>query len=318
MISSIGFIQNNIDRQKLTKFIPDKKIKERLEYLDIPVVETESNDDRSLSTESDEKILASDSIVFGTPNTETISTLAFYVYNEDSIFCHHDLYVFSTIFDSSHIGNGLVALATFEPDVFVYDAFTNFPILPQKLLIGHEKSVTGIKNENGRLMTSSEDKTIIEWDLEKLDIKNRCSYDIPIDRFDFEENNLAFAVNDYLNINNESISVSGIIENIKINKKHVYVLSSDGNAIIYDMRNLSGPLFQKKIHEDAAIDIAFSNDRIVTCSMDHTVKVWSNPLEWNLIASYEKKSAVYSLGFDHNGRLFVGDDNDEITFLSIN
>lgn len=318
MISSIGFIQNNTEREKLSKFIPDKKIRERLEYLEIPVVEKESQEDENFSADSDEKILATDSIVFGTPNTESISTLAFYVYNEDTMFCHHDLYVFSTIFSSTHIGNGLVALATFEPDVFVYDAFTNFPILPQRLLIGHEKAVTGIKQDNGRLMTSSEDKTIIEWDLEKLDVKNKCSYDIPIDRFDFEENNLVFAVNDYLNINNESISISGIVENVKINKGNVYVLDSDGNAIIYDMRNLSAPVFQKKIHDDAAIDIAFNSSRIVTCSMDHTVKVWSNPLEWNLNASYEKKSIVYSLGFDHNGRLFAGDDNDEITSLSIN
>src|SRR5690606_35093635 len=105
------------------------------------------------------------------------------------------------------ISENLVALGTFEPDIFIYDAFTEFPVLPKELLIGHKELVTTIKNQENRFMSGSEDQSIIEWDLNKNSIKEQLFYDFPIDSFDFSGSNLAYGAKNILNVNNNTISL---------------------------------------------------------------------------------------------------------------
>lgn len=318
MISSLGFLPNNTETKTLKKFVVDEEIKKRLSYLQIPLVDGLNDSGSTDNAEEDEAIEENDSIIYSTPNSEDISTLAFHIYNEEDLFVHHDVFVFSTILDSTHIGSGMVALATFEPDIFVYDAFTNFPILPQKLLSGHTGAVTGIKLLGNVLKSCSEDKSIIEWDLDLLKPKDILECDFAIERFDFDGSNIAFGAETYLNINNESLFLQGNLEKIRFNGDNVYVLDDAGNIVIYDIRNLKSVLFTKKIHEGGATDIAFYAGKIATCSMDSTVKIWSNfnandSDDENLMASFTKNSPVCCLDFDSKGRLFCGDETDIIS-----
>lgn len=335
MISSLGFIPNTAGKQTLSQFTPDEDIKQRLSYLQIPIIDPTEKEEAS--GESEDAIEPTDSLLFCTPNSEDISTLAVYVYNDEDLFVHHDLFVFSTILDSVHIGNGLLALATFEPDIFIYDAFTHFPILPQRLLGGHTGPVTGLACAEGRLMSCGDDGRVIEWDLNRLCVAGSTemgaggakpsilastdvavadtNYDVAIERFDFSGSNIAFGASTFLRINNENMFVQGDVERIKIRESNVYVLDSLGNIVVYDTRNLQSVLYTKKIHQDSAMSIAFSADgRIATASMDKTVKAWKEEAgELAETACFSKSAAVYSLGFDSAGRLFCGDENDLIS-----
>ncbi|KAI5170259.1 hypothetical protein PAEPH01_1282 [Pancytospora epiphaga] len=332
MISSVGFIPNNERRTSLKKFKPDQEIKNKLEYLQIPLVDDCLKED-DVDSESDETIEADDSIIFSTPNTEEISTLSFHVYNKEEFFLHHDLIVFSAILDSTYIGNGLVALATCEPHVLIYDAFTRFPILPQQLLCGHTSMVTGIKQRDGRLLTCSEDGRIIEWDLEKMCPKedlnelkvavgSNCGNNNGIERFDFEGSNIAFGNETYLKINREILPMAAGIEKIRFNNEKAYILDASGAVTVYDPRDLSRPYQTQKLHSDSIFDISFYGKQIATGSMDGTVKIWEDGDYLAETHSFEKGYPIYSLAFDENGRLFCGSGQDsealsEITIASL-
>lgn len=307
MISSIGFIPNDKEISKLSKFVPDENIKNRLSYLNIPIITQNQDFQSNSSDKEDEKILKTDKVLFCTPNTEDISSIAFQVYNKEEIFVHHDLFVFSTILSSAYVGNGLVALGTFEPDIFLYDAFTEFPILPQKLLIGHSEAVTSVKFHDNRLLSCSEDKSIMEWDLIAQESISKKSYDVKIEKFDFNGKHLAFGSNTYLNINNKSFALDQEVEQIKMKNNNVYVVDGSGKLYVYDVRNLVSPLINKSIHRSAAMDVTLYKNLIATCSYDGEVKIFRDDAE---IFTTNMESAAYCLEFDSEGSLFCGTDHD--------
>lgn len=312
MISSIGFIPNNPNSNTLKDFIPDEEIKQKLAYLQIPLVTPgEPNEDED--TEEMNEIKQTDNIIYSTPNTEELSHVAFYGYDENEMFFHHDIFVFSTIIDSAYLGNNLVACATFEADILVYDCFTKFPVLPQKLLCGHESFVTAIKNKEDRVMSASDDKSIIEWDINSLSIKSQTFYDVSIEKFDFQGSNFAFAQQKYLYINNENISVDYDIEKLRIEGNNVFLTDCEGYVTIYDIRNLGTKLFNKKIHDQSVPDFLVLDEWIVTTSLDNKIKLWD--LDFNLKNTIEQPSTVFCLGKDPYAKydeIFGGNEEDDL------
>jgi len=318
MISSIGFIPNTSDIKELKAFVPDETIQKKLSYLQIPILNPEEPADSDIvdegnNAEDKNYIKETDSIVFSTPNTEEMSYCSIYGYDEEEMFFHHDFFVFSTILDSTYLGNNLIALATFEPDVLVYDFLTKFPVLPQHLLCGHESFVTSIKNKENKIVSSSDDKSIIEWDLNTFGIKSQNFYDVSIERFDFEGKSLAFAQKNYLCINNENFSLDYDIEQLKIRGDKVYATDAQGYVSIYDMRNLEKKLFSKKIHDAAAVDILILEECIVTSSLDGTVKFWDT--NFDIKDTKEQESPIYCLGYNpysSYNEIFGGSENDQV------
>jgi len=313
MISALGFIPNETQRRSLGRFVSDEKIRERLEYLQIPLVSPEDDEE-----EEEEAVEAGDSLLFATPNTEEMSALAFYVYNSEERYIHHDTFVFSTILDAAHVGNGLVALGTFEPDIFVYDAFIKFPLLPQKLLCGHTAPVTGIALHEGRLLSCSDDGSIIEWDvLRSTSIRSVVEMAGPIEKFDFTSNITAFGADNAVTINSSHFALESPIERVRCFGDKVYVLESSGSVSAFDSRSLNRPVYTQSLHPDAVLDIAFVNGRIATASSDSTVKVWKEEAGLVETGSFMKKSPVCRLGLGPDGRLFCGDENDIVSEIAI-
>lgn len=309
MISSIGFIQNAQEIRELKEFTVDDEIKQKLEYLSIPILPKEPSDD----SEEKPEIKSTDKILFCTPNTEEISNVAFYGYDDKEVYFHHDLFVFSTILDSCHIKDSLVAVATFEPYVLIYDFLVDFPILPQILLEGHEGPVTGIKNKEGKLMSCSDDKTIIEWDLNTLKCKESKNVQVSIEKFDFQGNSLIFGAKNFLNINDENISLDHDLEQVRIRDNNVFLSDCEGNLLIFDMRAPAKAMITKKIHDDSILDICLVKDWIVTASADRHVKIWE--LEGDLVCKndMEQQSAVFALGYNEYGNedeVFAGNFDD--------
>lgn len=318
MINTIGFLQNNTELKELKEFTPDENIKKHLDYLQIPIIpKSDFKDDDVCSEDEERPILQStDNILFCTPNTEEISNVAFYGYDDTTIFFHHDLLVFSTIIDSCSIENDsrYVAVATFEPDVMIYDFSINLPLLPQALLIGHTGPVTGIKNKYGKLVTSSEDKTIITWDSNKLQIKEQTKCDVVIERFDFENKSFVFGANTYLNINNENIPLDYAMEQLRIKEDMVYVTDSEGNISIFDVRKPAKALFTQKIHDGAVVDMCLAKDWTVTTSLDKKIKLWKlENNEFVCKSVLEQEHTVFALGYndkDDFEEVFAGNEDD--------
>ncbi|KAM0679698.1 rRNA-processing protein [Glugoides intestinalis] len=320
MISTIGFLSNTTETKALQKFIPDENIKKRLDYFQLPLISDKGERDDYISSDSEElpEIKTTDNILFCTPNSEEISNVAFYGYDDTEMFFHHDLLVFNTIIDSCRLisTNRYVAVATFEPDIMIYDFGIELPLLPQILLIGHEDAVTGIKNKEEKLMSCSQDKTTIEWDINELRIKERTAHDIEIERFDFEGNSLVFGAKTHLNINNESISLENELEQLRIKDNIVYVSDSEGKFTFYDIRNTSKAIFSDKIHEKPILDFCFAKDWIVTTSFDNKVKLWKNGQSGiELKATLEQNSTIFSLGyneFDTEDEVFAGNAENHV------
>lgn len=323
MINTIGFIPNFTEVSKLKEFVPDEDVSKELEYLQIPVLETGEQGDAD-EIEERQVIKSTDSVLFCTINNEEISSVAFYGYDETEMFFHHDFFVFSTIIDSCYVGDSLVAVATFEPHIMVYDFTVEFPVLPQHLLIGHTSSVTSIKNKGGRLMSASEDKTVIEWDMTEMRVKNRQNYEFPIERFDFECSSVVFGGGTYLNINNENISLDYGLEQLRMSDNMVYVSDSEGRMIIYDVRMPSKPLNVQKMHSSTLVDFCLVRDWTVTTSSDMTLKMWKAEgaeLKCKNAMSFEEAGAgVLALGFNpFSGfdEIFVGDEKDQVFPLKL-
>ncbi|KAI5151856.1 hypothetical protein ENBRE01_2437 [Enteropsectra breve] len=329
MITSLGLIKNEKEFKNLKKFTADPEVKKRLEYLQIPLVDEDddnidgNNDDSNDDDSSNDDLDDFDKLLFYTPNAEEISSLGFYAMNEHEMFIHHDNYVFSTILDGTHLGAGKVALATFEPDIFIYDAFTEFQVLPERLLVGHTAPVTGVKMHDGTFRSCSEDGTVREWDLELMAEKNSSSHGFPIDRFDFAGKSQAVGAENNVIINGENIVINSSVENIKFNgENHCFVLDGAGHLHLYDTRNMERALFHRKIHEEGLLDAVFMDNKMATSGFDKKVKIWNlesivgNKKDGEA-ASYEKQSAVFSMAVDENGHIYCGQENDEVSVIRV-
>lgn len=318
MINTIGFLPNSIEIKQLNEFVPNEEVKKHLEYLQIPVLPREDAESSEKSSEEKPAIKSTDSILFCTANTEEISTVAFYGYDDTEMFLHHDLFVFSTIIDSCFIKDTLVGVATFEPDIMVYDSMVDFPVLPQHLLVGHTGSVTGIKNKFEKLMSCSEDKTIIEWDTSEMRLKSQKNYDVSIEKFDFEGNNMVLGSQKYLNINNENISLEYDLEQLRVKDNFVFVSDCEGYIQVYDIRMPGKSMILQKLHSSALVDFCLAKDWIVTTSQDCTIKLWKikeSTLNCKSEVSVNPGSLVISLAyneFDCLDEVFAGDENDNV------
>lgn len=321
MISSLHVIENPIQLDKLHKFVPDNSIKQHLAYMNIPMVDNTSGDDDS----DDQFIDQNDKILISTPNNEDISMLSFHVYNQSSMFIHHDLYVFSTIISSAVIDSSpypFVALATFEPDILIYDISIKFPILPQIVLVGHSGPVTALKMYGDALWSASDDGSVIKWDanLTAGTIINKndkiIKTGVGINKMDINDNNIVYTAGRYININKTSINLEYEIEQIKILNNLIYIGDETGRVIIYDIRNLQNECYSKKIHGNAIYSMEFNSKQVVTSSADGLVKVFDLD-GFREVGSYERNAPVSAMCFDSDGKLFCGDENDGISTLLI-
>jgi len=318
MISSVGLIHSIAPRRKLDKFIPDREIGQKLKYMNIPLVMGDSGTAEDGSDIEDcHEILEGDRLLFATVNTEEMSSLSFYVYNTEDLFLHHDVYVFSTILDSALVSDRMVALATCEPDILVYDAYTTFPILPQRLFTGHTDMVTGVKIHNGRFLSSSDDRSVIEWDLATGGIKMQRDHGFPIEKFDFNELHICVGGKNDVKINEDNIVLDAELENIKfIGENEVCILDTVGKVHVYDVRRTDKPVCTVQGHEGSAVAVDVYNDRLVTGGFDRKVKVW-NRIGMGLEETHDKKSPVLAVSVDTDGRIFCGEENDSISYIKI-
>ncbi|ADM11255.1 WD40 domain-containing protein [Encephalitozoon intestinalis ATCC 50506] len=314
MISSIGFLPGGVSIERLKEFVYDEDIHRALDYLGIPVVDKSKmacDDD----IDESEEIVENDIIVFCTPNEDDVSFLQFYVQNREctNIFLHHDTYVFSTICDSTQAvigGETYVALATFEKDIMVFDPFVRNPVLPQVLLKGHEEAVLSIECSNGVLFSGGLDSTIIEWDTEKALPKNRIQAMGPVNKLGTLNSSVIYSVENSLYWTDREIRFDGEVERIRIMDNKMLVSDSTGILRHYDLRNVSDPVMEKRIHEDSITGIDVLGSNVYTGSLDGSIKIVS--LEtFDVMNSEDVEEKIFSLKVHEDGFYVYGGEKNE-------
>lgn len=320
MISSIGFVPSGISMQNLKRFVPDEEIADSLRYLDIPIVDTSEKpcDD---DVEESEEIVENDVMIFCTPNEDDVSFLQFHIHNSEctNMFLHHDVYVFSTITDSSlvEIGNELyVGLSTFENDIMLFDPFVRNPMLPQILLRGHVDSVLSLKYHDHRLVSGGSDAVIAEWDVERGQVKDKTVATGPVSNVAVLDSGTVYSVNDVLYCLRNEARLGGDVEKIRTKDNGVLVSDSTGVLRHYDLRNMSTFVKEKKVHEDSITGVDVLGDTVYTASMDGSVKT-VDLLTFETKSTWDSGEKLFSLGVHGDGFYVCGGESNELMLRAV-
>ncbi|KAH9411880.1 hypothetical protein HK407_03g06330 [Ordospora pajunii] len=318
MITSIGIIPSKIEIEKLKEFKVNEEIARSLEHLNIPLID-KSAMSCDYDADESEDIVEGDVLIFCTPNEEDISLLQIYIQNKECVnmFMHHDAYVFSSVIDSENLsigGTPYIALGTFENDILVYDPLVRSAMLPQILLKGHSDAVMSLREAEGRLFSGSVDSTVIEWDAERLEVRNKIEAAGPVSKIDVSGSFVVYSVENALYCFGEKIGFEGDVEKIRMADDRIFVSDSCGKLWCYDIRNMSKTVLEKKIHEDSIADFDIFAKSIYTASLDETIKVVDAE---NFDVRYVKKvdERVFSIRVCEEGFFVYGGEQNMLNMV---
>lgn len=314
MINCIGFLPKGINIERLKKFEKDEAILEKLSHLDLPIIENEEPSTEEFQEE--EFVVESDLLVYSTPNSTELSYLQFHVYDQenDDFVIHHDIYVFSTINDTEYIGlndNHYVALGTFENHIMLYDALTKNPMTPQILLEGHSGPVMALSRDENSLFSGSEDRSIMEWDLEKLTVRNKFECNQVVEKLCVSDDVIMFGNSStiYSYRTGEEYQMDGNLENCIVDKENIYITTSSGTLTIFDKRNLKCPKISKKIFDQPLTGLDVVRNYVALSSLEGDIVVL-NTSDLEIKYSHKVKNEIYSIKLSEENVLFFGDGSD--------
>lgn len=317
MINCIGFLPKGINIEKLKKFEKDEEILQKLSYLDLPIIENEETpSEASEESQKGEFVVESDLLVYSTPNSTELSYLQFHVYDQenDDFVIHHDIYVFSTINDTEYVNlnnNHYVALGTFENHVMLYDALIKNPMTPQILLEGHSGPVMALSRNSHSLFSGSDDKSILEWDFEKLTVRNKFESTQIVEKLCVSDNFKIFGNSNsiYSYETGEEYNLDGNLENCIIDNNNIYITTSSGILSVFDIRNLNSPKTSKKISEQPLTGLDVLENYVAITSLDGDILVL-DILDLETKYSHKVKTEIYSVKLSEENVLFFGDGSD--------
>ncbi|KAK6090787.1 hypothetical protein P3W45_000032 [Vairimorpha bombi] len=317
MINTINYLNDKISIDKLKPYTKNQEILEELSYLEIPQI---IEGDVQELEDNDTFICDTDLIVFSTSNSLDENYLQFHVYDQeiDDFVIHHDVFVFSSINDAEYLklqDNHYVALATFEKNIMIYDSLVFNPLAPQILLKGHNEGVMCVKMIGDKLLSGSEDKTVIEWDLEVSKPRQVFDAGLKVEKmagFLFcSESNKIKNINTGLEFN-----LDGTVENMVSIDNNLYLTTSTGHFISYDLRNMNSPAFSHKYSEVGITGLDVLKDKIGMCSESGEIIILEkSDFE---VKNFEKiKSTLYSIKMHENNLIFYGDDTDNLNMRKL-
>lgn len=321
MINVIKYIPKSIDIEKLKPYKKDSFILEKLNISEL-LVNDINNEDVLVS--EDTYICESDLVVFSTLNTEEESNLQFYIYDKEhnDFMIHHDIFVLSAINDAIYLNFkdfDYIALGTFDKYVYLYDSLIFNPIAPQILLEGHTESVMCVLYENNKFLSGSEDKSIIEWDLEKNMIKSQFRTEDSIEKISLLSENIYYSQKNIIkNLNNkEIITLDGNIENLVSLNHNIFATTSTGFLTVYDDRNINKPYFSNKYCDAHLTGLDILKNKIGLCSEEGNIYIL-DALDFEIKYSEILKSNLYSIKLNEDNLIFYGDENNLLNMKSLN
>ncbi|KAF7683451.1 CCR4-associated factor 4 [Astathelohania contejeani] len=297
MISSIQFLEKGIECSKLDPYKFDGQIPNKFAGMELPSLDFE---EETSDNSDDYSIKNSDIMLFCTPNDEEMSYLQFYIYGDNQFYVHHDIYVYDTIVDSAYVQleRPWAALATFDNDVWMYDALTFNPLFPQLLLKGHEDSINCISWNKKCLVTTSNDNTLIRWDVGVNKIIERTKIGKASKLINDESGKIIFSNENELNIlcgtDKISLDNKGIVESMRLDGYLLYTGDDLGIFRSYDIRNFKKRINKFKFHDEGITTIDLDNERIITGSLDQKIKIWDKT-DLNEIRNIDTSDSIFSV-----------------------
>ncbi|WUR02419.1 WD40 repeat domain-containing protein [Vairimorpha necatrix] len=314
MINTINHIPAQISIDKLNKYEKNEEIIQQLSHLEIPfldepIMELENNDTF---------ICESDLVLFSTSNNLEESFLQFHIYDKehDDFIINHDIFLFSSINDSEYIyknNKHYIALATCEKDIMLYDSLVFNPLTPQLLLKGHDDSVLAVKFFNNALYSGSDDKKILEWDLETLRIKESFTTNLNVEKIANAGNMIFYGEkNTIANLSTgTNFFIDGNLENMVGHENFLYLTTSSGSFYTYDSRNTCKPFFEHKYSEEPLTGLHFLNDKIGMCSKKGEIWVLDSK-DFEIKNTENIKSTLFSIKLHESNVIFYGDEGDSL------
>ncbi|KAJ2974304.1 hypothetical protein NQ176_g6130 [Zarea fungicola] len=153
-------------------------------------------------------------------------------------------------------------------------------------LSGHTDSVYCLQFDETKIISGSRDKTIRIWDMRTLECRLIIGPPEVVQSDDIltdEKGNLlhyaAGADDDRMVQSTPEIASFNVHHKASIlclqyDEEILVTGSSDGTAIIYDIKDQYRPIRRLEHHTAAVLDLVFDDKHIVTCSKDTTICVW--------------------------------------------
>ena len=264
MITSISIIENP-NRTKyndITAFtsIPDEYVVDGYKL-------SNNTDNNEMVTHLDRNV-----IVIAVNNDDE-SYIAFIKDRDSSIIeinnFHHNFYIAYSIIDFVIINN-LLFVSVNGADIFIYDPFVEYTCEPMGILKGNGEQIKMIRNINGVLFGLA-GKEIIEWEVEKFEIRKVTKIDIDAEGFDViinetkrkkdilmlqQKDTIVIVIDGKIDI----LAVNGEIIKMNAADDILYVL--DCNGIINKYKMVENKLIKqlKVIEEETIVDFKIKGD----------------------------------------------------------
>ncbi|EPR78417.1 WD40 domain-containing protein [Spraguea lophii 42_110] len=282
MITNIEFLEEGIECKKLEKYIlteEDKKLFPGYTFKNLDEEPMEDSED-----DENERIYKEDILFSTIVNLEEASYIDIIAGNRESTeyFIHHEIQLSDLIYDSVYLKKEkqYIGVATSSPDVEIYDALLFNPLVPQIKLLGHEDEVNTITYDGTDIMTGSNDKTIIQWDLEKKKPKEKYEMGVEVNYLESNENILGGILGNneiFLRNGNDTLKTKFESEPQKLKFYNDKLLASDedGFFYVYDLRMFDSPLIKKGLHRKCITAFDVANQCLITASTDESLKLWN-------------------------------------------
>lgn len=301
MISRIGHLRSGISLQKLA-------------YQTIPTSNLDT-DTTSSSSHTDDIIYETDKILYNIQNTDEESSIQFHIQNDEDFYIHHDIIIPETLSDilPIELQKDFIVTCGFFDEIHLYDSFMFSPIEPEYKLIGHTTFVNSITLLNQNLISASDDKTTIEWDLEKLALKEKTTYNCEIKHV-CNMNNRIISSGEY-----EIIDIyknDALIERVKVKDENlVYFSDENGWLKCVDVR-MNKILLGKKFHSQALTDFCFLGDDVLSVGFDG--KIMRIDKEYESFVACKTLDQLSCIYMEEGAKfcVYAGVD-DKINFLDI-
>lgn len=292
MITEIGFLEPGLKITKLNCI-------------------RDSNEEFSDSTDSEEEISETDTIIYAISNSEDLSYIQFYIKNTNNFYIHHDIITTDTI-TTSFYHNKKIYTAGFMNTINSYNVFDFNPIAPEDVYEGHEGTINKIRLKKD-IYSCSDDKSIRQFDLVTKKMVNVISFDYEVKNFYFygdlfitlDENSIYLGDKLFCNENEITFSM--------LEGDNLHFADSQGSYKVYNILEKKITREVKICKEDINSFVLF-RDIAYFCSDKTLYKL----LQSGVIEKreYENELIYITINTEHK-YIVIGDIKDKILFAEI-
>lgn len=283
-----------------------------LEKLIYPTHDLDSDD---FSSHEDDIIYETDQILINIQNTEDISYIQFHIKNDDDFFIHHDIITAETLTEILYYkgSKDLVAVSGFFNDIYFYDCFLFNPIDYEYKLTGHSGYINQMALENNNLYSASDDKSVIEWDLETGKIKEKIEFKAEVKHLAIHGERMCTGSEFELF---DVFKNDAPIELVRLRDENTVFFGDDkGFLKSIDLR-MNKVVNSKKFHNETLTDFCFYGEEVLSVGFDG--KIMRIDKDFESFVACKTCDQLACISIDEKKTLCAyGGIDDKIKFLDL-